>query len=159
MTKPVLLAGLLGGVLGAVFAFALARTFPATPKAPPPPPPSDARRDADELIAFLKAGKNEEFFAGVRAAFSGRNDEELNQARQHLLKLRDQPAAVYGPSIDFEFVRETSIGPNLVRFAYLEKFPRGCVVWTLVFYNAPDGWQVLAFTQVPLDAAFGMLGQ
>ncbi len=159
MTKPVLLAGLLGGVLGAVFAFALARTFPATPKLSPPPPPTEARLRADDLVAQLKAGKNEEFFAGVRAAFSGRNDEELNQARQHLLKLRDQPAAVYGPSIDFEFVRETSIGPNLVRFAYLEKFPHGCVVWTLVYYNAPDGWQVLAFTQVPLDAAFGMLGQ
>ena len=159
MTKPVLLAGLLGGLFGAVFAFALARTFPTTPKAPPPPPPTEARLLADDLVAQLKAGKNEEFLTGVRAAFSDRDDEQFNQVRQNLLKSRNKFAIDYGGSIDFEFVRETSIGPNLVRFAYLEKFPHGCVVWTLVYYNAPDRWQVLAFTQVPLDAAFGMLGQ
>ena len=157
MSKPVLLAGLLGGLFGAVFAFALARTFPATPKAPPPPPPSEARPLADDLVARLKSGKNEEFLAGVRGAFSDRNDEEFNLVRQNLLKSREGFAKSYGGASDFEFVRETSVGPNLVRFAYLEKFPRGCVVWTFVYYNSPDGWQVLGYTQVPLDAAFGML--
>ena len=158
MTKPVLLAGLLGGLVGAVFAFALARTFPTTPKSPPPPP-SEARPLADDLVAKLKAGKNDEFLTGVRQAFSDRDDEQFNQVRQNLLKSREGFGKDYGGSSDFEFVRETSVGPNLVRFAYLEKYPHGCVVWTLVYYNAPGGWQVLGYTLVPLDAAFGMLRQ
>jgi hypothetical protein len=156
--NPVWMAALLGGLLGAVFSFALSRTFPTQPKAPPEPPKSEVRQFADDLIALLRVGKNEEFLAGVRQAFSGLNDEQFNQrVRQGFLKSRSESVTAYGPSTDFEFVRETSIGPNLVRFAYLEKFPHGCVVWIIVLYNTPEGWQVLAFTQLPLDAAFQML--
>ena len=158
MTKPVLLAGLLGGVLGAVFAFALARTFPATPKLSPPPPPSEGRQFADDLIAKLKAGKSDEFTAKVRNGFPELNDEDFNQAvRQPLLTMRENFGKAYGQPSEFEFVRETAISPSVVRFAYLEKFPHGCVVWVIACYDGPQGWQVLGFRHLKLEAAFDML--
>jgi hypothetical protein len=115
--------------------------LPVKPSPPPVAPQSEARQFADELVGLLKSGKNEQF----------------NQVRQHLLKSREKYATDYGPTTDFEFVRETSVGPNLVRFAYLERFPRGCVVWIFVYYYAPDGWQVLGYKQLPIEVAFEAL--
>ncbi|QJX00152.1 hypothetical protein [Frigoriglobus tundricola] len=164
MTRSVLFAGLLGGVLGAVIAFGLTRTFPF-PVPPPPVPaprPSDARPSAarqytDDLIALLRAGNNEAFLKGVRQAFPVPDERFDVEVRVPLLKQRQLWEQEYGKGSDFEFIRETALGPNLVRCAYLEKFPRGCVVWYIVVYNGPTGWQVLAFNQLSLEAAFHLL--
>ena len=157
MTRSVLFAGLLGGALGGVVAFGLARTFPAPPPPVPTPQPSEARQYADDLIALLKAGKNEAFLKGVRQAFDMPDERFDVEIREPFFKLREGRVREYGAGSEFEFIRESSLGPNLVRFAYLEKFPRGCVVWYIVFYNGPTGWQVLATSHMSLEAAFQLL--
>src|SRR5438105_15899609 len=104
-SNPVWVAAIVGGLLGGLLAFGVARACPATPKPAPEPAQSEARHYADDLIALLKAGKNDDFFAGVRQAFSGANQEQLGGLRKELQRLRDQPAEAYGPSLDFEFIR------------------------------------------------------
>lgn|GEM_PF-6511315 len=156
MSKPVLLAALLGGILGAVFNFALTRSFPPTPKPPPQPTVSEARQYADSIVHLLKAGKYDEFFAAIRPAFPKLNEDEFKKMRESALKDRAEVVKEYGTAGEFEFSRETTLTPSLVRISYVEKYERGCVVYYIAVYNSPEGWRVLAFGPLPLDAAFAL---
>ncbi len=168
MTKPVLLAGLLGGFLGGVGGFVLLRSFPVPAKPPAvvetspvivaePLPQSAARPLADQLVAMLKAGRQDEFFARVRPGLTELTDEQFDQFRQEIVAMRQGFAKAYGAPGEFEFARETVVSPSLVRFAYVEKYSRGCVVCFVIFYHSPAGWQVMAFSYHPLQIAFNML--
>ncbi|MFM8274700.1 MAG: hypothetical protein ACKODX_20550 [Gemmata sp.] len=150
-------AALLGGLAGGLFAFGLARAFPPTPKPVPVPPPSEAKRFADQVIGRLKEGRTDDFLAYVRPAFAQVGDEQFARFRQGVIDTRTNAVRAYGPSRDFEFCRETPIGPSLVRVAYLEKHPGGCVLWALVVYDAPDGWQVSALSYQASESGFSLL--
>jgi hypothetical protein len=156
MTKPVWLAALVGGLLGGLFSFALARTFPYTPK-PVQSPPSEARQFADEVIGKLKDGKNDEFMAIMRPAFAQLNDEQFANFRKGVFDTRTGAAKIYGPGGAFEFCRETPLSPTLVRVTYLEKYAHGCIVWSMVVYNSPDGWRVTAFSFQTSESGFPLL--
>lgn len=161
VTKPVLLAGLLGGLLGGIGGALLSRTVPEKGK------PADdvaqtaliapgARDRADDLIAKLRAGKTDDFFTAIRAAFVNRpNDEQFAQFRQTVNGLRQKFAADLGGAVDLEFARETALGPSLVQFIYVEKYERGCAAWCVTCYHTPNGWRVLAFGYKPLESVFG----
>jgi hypothetical protein len=158
-TNPVWLAALAGGLLGGIFSLGLARAFPAQPKTPPPGEvqPSEARQFADEVIGKLKAGQNDEFIRYIRPAFSKMTDEQFAQVRQRIFEERTVATTAYGPSIAFEFCRETALSPTLVRLAYLEKYARGCLLWVMVVYNSPDGWRVVAFSLQTSESGFNAL--
>ncbi len=157
MTKPVLLAGVLGGVLGALLSFALGRALPAPIKAPPPAPPSEARQFADEVIGKLKDGKNDEFMQYLRPAFAQMTDEQFAEFRKGVFDLRAGAAQAYGAGSEFEFCRESASSPTLVRVTYLEKFPRGCIVWIMGVYHAPDGWRVASYNFQTSESGFPAL--
>jgi hypothetical protein len=143
-SKPVLVAGLLGGLLGAVFSFALARALPAPVKPPPPAPPSEARQYAESVLALLKAGKHDEFTALLRPAFAEASDEQFAEVRKQMYQSRENDVKMYGAGGEFEFCRESELTPALVRVIFVEKFQRGCKVWSLIVYHAPGGWQVVS---------------
>lgn len=159
MTKPVLLAGVLGGLLGGVGGFALVRAFPAAakPSAAAAETPHPARPLADELIANLRGGRNDAFFATLREGFGELTDEQFAQLRAGTEKARQEATAAYGPPGDIEFGRETVLSPSVARFIYVEKHARGCIAYFVVFYQTPDGWRVLAFNVKPLDVAFSLI--
>jgi hypothetical protein len=146
LRRSVLVAGLLGGLLGAVFSFVLARALPGSVKPPPSPPPSEARQFADHVLGKLKAGQNDEFMAFLRPAFERMTDEQFAQFRQGVFDGRAGAAKSFGPGGEFEVCREAVLSPTLVRITYLEKYTRGCLLWSFVVYNAPDGWRVAAFS-------------
>jgi hypothetical protein len=145
-SRPVLLAAVLGGLAGAAFSFVLARTFPAVPVTPPLPPPTEARQFAGRVIGALKDGKNDEFMGLLRPAFARMSDKEFAEFCQTVFLGRANAPNTYGPGGEFEFFNETAMSPTLVRVSYLEKYARGCMVWKLVVYDAPDGWQMTAFS-------------
>ncbi|MCS6864237.1 MAG: hypothetical protein RMJ56_07795 [Gemmataceae bacterium] len=157
MSRTVWLAGLLGGVVGALFSLVLARVFPAPAASPAPPPPSGARVFADEVVQLLKTGRYDEFFTILRPGFSELPDDEFQKLRDGVLATRQQFVTSYGAAGELEFCRETSISPALVRLTYLEKYQRGCVAWVIVVYDAPSGWQVLAFNFPSLKEVFATL--
>jgi hypothetical protein len=148
--NPVWLAAVLGGLLGGVCAFGLARALPPTPKPPPDPPPSEARQFAEHVLGKLRDGKNDEFVTLIRPAFVEMAPADFAALVQNTFKVRADAARPeteggFGPGGEFEFCRETVLGPTLVRVAFLEKHARGCVLWVLVVYNSPGGWQVAGF--------------
>lgn len=140
----VLFAGLLGGLLGAVCSFVLARTLPAPVPAPPTPPPSEARRFAEEVLATLKAGKQDDFAALLRPAFAEASDEEFAVVRTQMAEARAKDAERLGGASEFEYCRETALSPSLTRVVFIEKYPRGVMVWSMVVYRGADRWMVLS---------------
>lgn len=139
-SKPVLVAGLLGGLLGAVFSFALARALPAPVKPPPPAPPSEARQYVEQVLGLLKAGKHDDFMAQLRPAFAESTDEQFAEVRKQMYEARERDAKMFGGAGEFEYCRESVLSPTLVRVIFLEKYPRGCMVWSMIVYQAPDRW-------------------
>ncbi|AWM38942.1 hypothetical protein GobsT_28210 [Gemmata obscuriglobus] len=140
MTKPVLLAGVLGGVLGGAGAFVLGRAFPAAP-AVVVEKPHEARPFADDLFMKLQKGQADEFLAAVRVGDPEYDDAEFDKLiRQPMLRVREGAVRGYGGAGSFEFFRETVTAPDLVRFTYLERYPRGCLVWLLYCYRGAGGW-------------------
>lgn len=144
MTKPVLLAGLLGGLLGAVCSFALARALPAPVKPAPPPPPSEARQFAEEVFATLKAGKQDDFAALLRSAFADATDDEYAVVRKQMSEARAKNAERLGGASEFEYCRESILSPALTRVIFIEKYPRGVMVWSVIVYRAPERWLVVS---------------
>jgi hypothetical protein len=167
VNQPVLFAGLLGGALGAVLSFALSRWVspapqPAAPTpgqsaAPAPAPASpEARHFADQVIARLQAGRDEEVIALMRPVFPELTDKEFaDTVRTSFLAAR--AGKPYGPSVGFEFARETAVSPDVARFVYLERFAHGCVVWSVACYQGQQGWQLAGLRHLKLDAAFELL--
>ncbi|MBM3978732.1 MAG: hypothetical protein FJ304_00330 [Planctomycetes bacterium] len=145
--KYILWAGIAGGLIGALVSFALARTFPPKPAVAPPAPPSEARQFADHVIGKLRAGDRAEFTRLIRPAFAGMTNEQFAEfCQKSVFDNRDQFAKSNGGAVEIEFARETVLSPSLVRLAYADKYARGCLIWVLVVYNTPEGWQVLAFS-------------
>ena len=161
MSKPVLLAGLLGGVLGAIICFALLRSFPPATKPTTPPTPTaspEARAFAESLIAKLREGKDDELLSLVRQGYGEMSEERFNaEIRAPFHGVRKGFPEVYGKSLGIEFAREQPVSEDIARFVYIERFERGCVVWTVVCYNSPTGWQVAGFQHLKLEAAFQVL--
>lgn len=143
-SKPVLVAGLLGGLLGAVCSFALARALPTPVKPPPPAPPSEARQFAEQVLGLLKAGKHDDFMSQLRPAFPEADDEKFKAVREGIEAGRKQAVAKYGGVSEFEYCRESALSPTLTRVVFLEKFPQGCVVWSMMVYQSPGGWLVVS---------------
>jgi hypothetical protein len=163
VTRSVLFAGLLGGLLGAVVSFALSRSLSPAPKPGEPAPaqvaptaPPEARKFADEVMVKMQTGKDDEVLAMLRRAFLELSDEQFARDVRGAY-LASRASKPYGPSLGVELVRETAVAPDAVRFAYLERFARGCVVWVVVCYNSPDGWQLAGFRHLKLEAAFDEL--
>lgn len=144
LTMPLLAAGVLGGLLGGLFGFALARTFPAVPKPPPPPPKSEAREFAEQVFELLKAGKHDDFVSALRPAFAEASDEQFAEVRKRMFEARENDIKMYGTGGEFEFCRESVLSPTLVRVIFIEKFARGCKVWSMIVYHASDGWKVVS---------------
>jgi hypothetical protein len=159
--RPVLLAGLLGGAVGAVLCFALTRMFPPSVKPPPqtiPTAPPDARAFADDIIAKLKAGKDDELKPLVRLGFRTFTDEQFDQnVWGPIVGVRKLFAAQYGRSRGIELARENVVSDDIVRFTYVERFDHDCVVWSVVCYNTAQGWQIIGFQNLKLESAFEML--
>jgi hypothetical protein len=155
--RPVWLAGLLGGLLGAALSFGLARSFPPVLKPSPPPPPSEARQFAAEVLRKLKNGENQEFTRTIRPAFAQLSDKDFDDFCQLVFNNRKTAVEAYGAPGEIEFARETVLAPSLVRVSFVEKFPRGCLMWVLVVYNSPDGWQAAAFSLDSSKTGFSAL--
>jgi hypothetical protein len=167
VTKTVLLAGLLGGVLGAALSFALSRWVTPAPHPPardagqsaaqPPAQASpEARHFADQIIARLQSGRDEEVIALMRPVFPELNDKEFAEnVRTSFLAAR--AGKPYGPSIGFELTRETAVAPDVARFVYIERFAHGCFVWSVACYQGQQGWQLAGLRHLKLDAAFELL--
>lgn len=156
INKSVLVAGLLGGLVGALASYALARSFPHTPK-PVPAPPSEARQFADHVIGKLKDGKHDEFTALLRPAFAQMSNEDYAAFCTKLFEQRASAPKSFGAGGDFEFLHETAPTATLTRVTYVEKYARGCMVWCLVVYNTPDGWQMSAFSVQAAESGFPAL--
>ncbi|HEY1186096.1 MAG TPA: hypothetical protein VGE74_00505 [Gemmata sp.] len=155
MTKPVLLAGVLGGLLGGIGGFALTRAFPTQPL---PDKPHEARPVADDLFAKLQKGRTDEFLAAVRPGFAELDDAAFETGvRQPLQAAREGFAKGFGGPGQFEFYRELAPAPGLVRFIYLERYPKGCLVWFLYAYRTADGWSPVGFKYMKADAVFEAL--
>lgn len=154
MTKPVWYAGLLGGLLGAVFSFMLARALPPAPPKPPIPPPSEAREFGDSVIERLRAGKIDDVSGIPRAVpeetdkWRERNKKAVDESREYCKQRFGQPTG------ELELLRETVFGLSMTRLVYLEKFPRGAVVWAVALYRAADGWCLISVSVEPLEQAF-----
>lgn len=160
MTKPVLLAGLVGGVVGAIVCFALLRTF--TPVAKSASQTStisqaspEARVFADDIVAKLKADKDDEVVGLMRLAFLEMTDQQFDEVRNSFLATR--ASTPYGRSLGIDFAREYAINKDLARFVYLERFADGCVAWIITCYNGAKGWQLVGLRHMKVDAAFETL--
>lgn len=154
LSKPVMVAGLLGGLLGAVLSFGLGRVLPAPVKPPPPAPPSEARQYVEFGLSKLKEGKHDEFMEFLRPAYLHAPPEEFAQVREGLSKAREDNVKAYGPGGDFEFCRETQLNPTAYRVSFLEKYQRGCAMWTFVVYHGDAGWLVVSCLVQPSASGF-----
>lgn len=150
MTRSILLAGLLGGLLGGAASFAAGRWLK-----PPEPPKSEsatgsggpaspeARQVAEAFVAKLRAGKFDEFALDAKVASAAVTDQTFAAFKARLDQERLVYGKLYGRSTgEFELLRETVLSPHLVRFAYLEKFENGGVIWFFILYRGSETWRL-----------------
>jgi hypothetical protein len=152
-------AALLAGLLGAAFSLLLARSFPGNPPVPPPPPPSEARLFAEALIAELQAEKYDEFNALPLAGATSGSDEWRAEVRRSVQDSRKYCGAALGKAGGsaagtLELMREVPSGPTITRLAFLERVPRGGVVWTIEVFRGPEGWSLLSLTIESVERVF-----
>lgn len=73
-------------------------------------------------------------------------DGDLDRATGMLTPMRAiAPASMGKPLGIVEFVRKEECGPSLVRYVFVEKWSKGPVLWTFIFYKTEDGWIPVKF--------------
>ncbi len=150
MTKSVLMAGVLGGVLGGLGAYLAVLWLKPVEAAPTnagvatrEPASPEARAVAEAFVSKLRTGKYDEFALDVKLGMSALPDKEFAVFKQKFEEALLLAHGVYGtPTGEVELIGETALTPNLARFVYLQKFPRGAMVWFFVLYNTPEGWRL-----------------
>ncbi len=156
MTRPVLIAGLLGGLLGGVVSSVAARWLPpATKHEPAVAVPEEARAVAEAYVARLRGAKYDEFVSDLKNGMVFPSEKQFDEFRQSFDSYKTVIPGIYGPlSGEISLVRASAVTPDLARFVYLQKCPRGLVVWTFILYQSVDGWRPssVAWSQDPLRA-------
>jgi hypothetical protein len=59
---------------------------------------------------------------------------------------RDQFGTRYGKSVGYDFVGEKKAGESILRLIYIEKTEKHALPWIFLFYKAPTGWTLNAFS-------------
>lgn len=106
--------------------------------------PAEARKVADQAMAFAKQEKFEEAYGSVKPFWPlapVEIDGLANQMKMQWPLVQQR----YGKSLSTEFIGEQRIGESFIRYVYLQKFERHAIRWMFVFYRpANDGWLVNA---------------
>jgi hypothetical protein len=157
--KPILIAGLLGGLLGSSASVVASRFLKPAPVPPPPVPNQDAINEAREvvnsLLTELKDGRTERFMAHIRPAYQQMTDDQFKQFKKDFVNARlEYPRYLGNPLGQFEVIRESADGPNLVRLTYMEKYEHSALIWRFILYRGSESWNLayLKFDRIPVDA-------
>lgn len=115
---------------------------------------AEARALADKVMAQAGAGRTDDAY-GTMSPYSLVDIRALEVARTNARSSRMAIEAQVGNSVGYEFIRSEKVGDSLLKLTYIEKTERQAIPWQFIFYKAPSGWGVSAFSNGDnVDALF-----
>lgn len=115
---------------------------------------AEARALADKVMAQAGAGRTDDAY-GTMSPYSLVDIRALEAARTNARSSRMAIEAQVGNSVGYEFIRSEKVGDSLLKLTYIEKTERQAIPWQFIFYKAPSGWGVSAFSNGDnVDALF-----
>lgn len=112
---------------------------PAVPVARPVPAMNDVVALSDRAMQRIAAGDVHDAFALLRphAVLPGDRIDHLAGQFEQQAPIR---AERYGRSVDYDLLRNDSIGDALISTVFLHRHERYAVVWQFGWYRGEDGW-------------------
>ncbi|KAF1044648.1 MAG: hypothetical protein GAK35_01642 [Herbaspirillum frisingense] len=115
---------------------------------------SEVRALADKVMAQAGAGRTDDAY-GLLSPYSLIDIRTLEIARGNARNSRMAIEAQVGGSVGYEFIRSEKVGESLIKLTYIEKTEKQAIPWMFIFYKAPGGWGVSAFSNGDnVDALF-----
>lgn len=119
-----------------------------TPAPTPEPAPKAVQSVPDATAAVALSDRL------MKAIADGRAHEALDTLKPHTTapdaqfdsmveQIRQQKPAVasrFGESLDYELLRNDTIGGSLTRLVFLHRFERGAMIWLFTWYRGDNGW-------------------
>lgn len=115
---------------------------------------TEVRALADKVMAQAGAGRTDDAY-GTMSPYSLVDIRALEAARSNARSARMAIEARVGNSVGYEFIRSEKVGDSLIKLTYIEKTERQAIPWQFIFYKAPAGWGISAFSNGDnVDALF-----
>ncbi|MBP0598895.1 hypothetical protein J8I26_12310 [Herbaspirillum sp. LeCh32-8] len=115
---------------------------------------AEVRTLADKVMAQAGAGRTDDAY-GAMSPYSLIDIRTLEVARSNARSSRMAIEAQVGNSVGYEFIRSEKVGDSLIKLTYIEKTERQAIPWQFIFYKAPAGWGISAFSNGDnVDALF-----
>ncbi|NZA24914.1 hypothetical protein H0E84_00805 [Luteimonas sp. SJ-92] len=84
--------------------------------------------------------------AGAMLAAFAAPEVGLDAVIEHAEAQRPTMDARFGESLDYELLRNDSIGGSLIRVVFVHRFEKHAVPWQFVWYRGGDGWLLNSFS-------------
>lgn len=122
----------------------LAVSFTASAQSKFLPNAADAKRAAEGIVASIAASnfpgawKEMKPLSVIPGSEIDVFEAQFNSQVESILRR-------FGSPIDYELVREESLGASLVRYQFLVRHEKAPLRWMFVFYRAEKGWVMTDF--------------
>jgi hypothetical protein len=125
--------------IACVFMMATAATV-----AQPMPTPAELRKVTDQIMEQVGKGNLEAGFNIMKPRIIIPPAEFEAMVGQSKLQL---PATTqrFGGSLGYEFLGETKVGENLIRYTCIHRFDRHAMRWMFYNYRGKNGWVINSF--------------
>ena len=96
---------------------------------------------SDRMMDANKAGRTRAAFEQAMPTVLATKPIEIDNVVQQT----ENAIRLYGPMTRWELATSEAIGTLLVKRVYVSQHAKAPLFWTVIAYNAPDGWQVTNF--------------
>lgn len=106
------------------------------------PDASTAVALSDTIVKAIVAGRAEEALETAKP-YSSAPDAQFNAMIEQVKQQWSGVASRFGGSLDYELVRNDTIGDSLTRTVFMHRFERGAIIWLFSWYRGTDGWVLI----------------
>lgn len=99
---------------------------------------------SDRIMQHVTAGQVREALA-LGKPYSIVPDAEIEALVKQLEQQRPILAARFGGSVNYELLRNDTVGDSLLRTVFLHRFEKHAMVWQFIWYRGNDGWVLTNF--------------
>lgn len=96
-----------------------------------------------EFIAQVSSERTEKAYRAIQR-YAIASDAEFGNIMEQALSQSKLIETELGKSTGHSLIRKESVGNDFERHTWLVKYAKAALVWQIIFYQADEGWQVMA---------------
>lgn len=103
------------------------------------------RRVLDQSMESFAKGQIKQGYSSI-SQYSSVPSVDLQVALEDILNQQPGILRRFGGRLGYQFLRSESVGDNVIRWTYLERFEKSAITWNFIGYQGRAGWMISGVT-------------